>query len=122
MEIRPTRRDDVIALCGDSYNQSLRGLTIEHEGEPIGLAGILHTNPLQCFSEMTDTLRKSPRTIVKCAIKLRDILDSYSVDIYAIANEDEPTAPRFLEYVGFKYVSSTVQGELYKWPRQHPIS
>jgi len=121
MVIRPVKRTDILALCGQSYAQSLRGLAIEHDGETVGLAGVLHTNPLQCFSEMTDRLRDSPRTIVKTAIQLRDILDSYAADIYAIASEEEPTASRFLEYVGFKYINSTHQGELYQWQRRSPI-
>ena len=122
MVIRPATRTDVIKLCGDSYPEGMRALVVESDGDPVGIAGILHTMPRQCFSVMDDAIRSSPRAIVRCAKQLRPILDSYNTPIYAIASEDEPTAVHFLEYVGFEYHDTTVQGEVYQWRRQQQLS
>ena len=122
MVIRPATRSDVIDLCGDSYPEGMRALVVESDGVPIGIAGILHTMPRQCFSVMKDEIRSSPRVILRVAKQLRPMMDSYDTPIYAIASEDEPTSTRFLEYVGFEYHDTTVQGEVYQWRRQQQLS
>lgn len=116
MEIRAARRSDVIAICGDAYAQSLRAIVVEHEGKPVGIAGVLHTSPHQCFSEMSDEMRQSPKTIVKVARAMREILNSYDTKVYAIASIGEKNSSRFLEFVGF----NQVKGDLYIWPQLPP--
>lgn len=118
MVIRGTTRNDINVLCGSQYKQSLRALTVDDDGQPVAIVGVLHTDPLQCFSEMTPAVRKSPKTIVKTALLLRRILDSYSSTVYAIADVNENDAPRFLKMIGFEYECTNNQGEIYRWPQQ----
>lgn len=118
MVIRPATKADVEALCGQRYPNAIRALTVEHDGEPVAIAGVLHSTPMQCFSTMKDVVRQSPKTIVKCAKQLRNILNCYECRILAIAEDREPTAKRFLEFVGFEYLDTTSQGEIYQWQTQ----
>ena len=115
MEIRAARRSDVIALCGDTYPQSMRAIVVEHQGEPVGIAGVLNSSPAQCFSTMQDVVRASPKTILKVAKALAGILNQSRGPVYAIADQSEPTAPRFLSHIGFKYLTTTYQGEVDQW-------
>ena len=118
MEIRPARRSDVVALCGDTYRQSMKAIVVEHKGKPVGIAGVLRTSPAQCFSAMDDILRTSPKTILKVAKALSELLDESQRPVFAIASEDETTAARFLTHIGFKYLTTTSQGEVYQWHKQ----
>lgn len=96
----------------------MRALVIEDDGKPVAIVGVLHTEPMQCFSVMTDPVRRSPKTIVKVALRLRQMLDSYTGTVYALADKNEPNAPRFLKFIGFEYFNTTVQGEIYRWRKQ----
>lgn len=120
MVIRGANKADVIHLCGSQHTQSMRALVVEHDGEPVAIAGVLHTEPMQCFSVMTDVVRQSPKTIVKTAIRLRDILNSYHYPIFAVANMNEKDSDRFLTFVGFNHFESTITHEVYQWPQQSP--
>ena len=113
MEIRAAKKSDVIDIYGKNFEQSMRAVVVEHDGVVMGIAGIIHSSPMQCISIIRDIrLRKSPKTIVKVAKRLRTMLDSYDVEIYAVANKDELDAPKFLEFVGFEHFDK----EVYKWP------
>ena len=120
MEIRAATRADIIELCGEPYRESIRALVVEHEDRPIGIVGVIHREPMQCFSVVLDELRKSPRSIVKVVKPLRVILDGYMGEIYAIADGDVDSSSRFLEYIGFNHFQTTSQGRIYKWPKQSP--
>ena len=118
MVIREANKYDVEYFFNGRSEKTIRALVIENEGNPVAIAGVFHSFPLQCFSVLTDSARKSPKTIVKCAKKLRNILNSYSGDILAIADKNEPSSARFLKYVGFIYRETNSQGEIYEWPWQ----
>ena len=118
LKIRAAKRSDVLELCGQSYPESLKAIVVEEDEKPVAIAGVLHTEPPQCFSVMLDDARKSPKTIVRVGQQMRQLLDSYSVTVYAIADLRENDAPRFLRFMGFTYFKTTSQGELYRWQPQ----
>lgn len=99
--IRPINQGDIIDIYGHTLPYSVRGIAATIDGELVGATGVLYSNPLQCFSSVSERLRKSPRTIVKAVRLIREILDSYTAPVYAIPDENEPTALGFLKHVGF---------------------
>ena len=99
--IRALRKADIIEFYDEPFPESVRGLAVEFNGEPVAIAGVIHTNPLQAFSSMKDALRKYPKVIVKTARKLKTILDTYESPVYAYADEDEKNSVNFLKHVGF---------------------
>lgn len=117
--IRPAKRNDVIAFQGEPYDQSFRGIVVELDDEIIGLAGVLHSNPLQAFSVISDTMRKYPKCLVLAARDFRKYLDMYDSPIYAMANPDEKNSEGYLEYVGFEKFDESKR--LYKWQQQSLI-
>ena len=112
--IRPLKRDDLDALYPGENLKTIRGLAVELDGQPIGICGVMYSMPLQAFSTTTDTLKKHPKAIIKCARMFRDILNSCASPVIALASEEEKTSERFLEHVGFQ----KVDGRYYLWPIQ----
>jgi hypothetical protein len=109
--IRALRKSDIIEFYDEPFPESVRGLAVELDGVPVGVAGVIHTNPLQAFSTMRDDLRKYPKTIVRTARQIKIILDSYNSPIYAYADEDEKNSVNFLKHVGFDQLDDGV----FKW-------
>jgi len=110
--IRPVNKDDVIAIKGELYNESFRGIAVELNGETLGIAGVLHTANLQAFSQIKDELKKYPKTLILAAREFRKILDSYEYPVYAHASEKENNSTGYLEYIGFKQHNDK---RIYKW-------
>lgn len=109
--IRPATRRDVTF---DTYGKSLRAIACEYDGRVIGITGVIHTSPLQCFAELGDEIRSRPKVLVKFANALKEILDSYNSAIYVVADKKIEASDRFLEHIGFEKVEGE---ELYKWPQ-----
>lgn len=109
--IRPIRKTDVVEMMGRTYPHSIRGFAAERDGVLTGIAGIMYTQPLQCFSTLTDDIKGDKRAIVKAARLMRELLNKCNGDVYAIASHTEPTAPGFLRHIGF---DETAEG-VYRW-------
>jgi len=109
--IRMSKKDDAPAVWGGLPIASFRGVTAELDGEVIGVAGIMHTNPLQAFMTMREPLKQHRKAIVLGIREFRKLMALYSAPIFAFPNQMEPTARGFLSYVGFTQESS----EVYRW-------
>lgn len=118
--LRPALQKDVVKFYGEPFKETIKGLSaVGDTGEVIGLAAVVHSKPLQAFSDITTELKQSPRDIVRAIHKFRSILNSYGDrEIFAIASEKEKTSENFLRHVGFDYVTTTTQGRLFKWQPQ----
>jgi len=111
--IRPLNKNDKWWFT--HHDKTVRGVVVELDGEIIGVAGVLHTSPLQAFSEMSDKIRKYPKTVMKVMLSFKKVLEHYDLPMYAIANEDEHNSRKVLERIGFK----PLDGRMYKWQQQY---
>ena len=111
MIIRQATSKDVIEYFGRQFQQSMRGLVAEHEGQLLGVTGVLHTTPLQAFSEMRPEMSHYPVTIGKAARRFKAILRGYNAPVYAIPSHQHPRARHMLEWMGFEKVNE----DLYEW-------
>jgi len=109
--VRALTRNDLLAFYGEMFSESVRGLAVELDGEPVAVAGVIHTNPLQAFSQIREPLRKYPKTIMKTARRLKSILNVYESPVYAFADKDEKNSVNFLKRVGFIQLEDGV----FKW-------
>lgn len=117
-KIRPIRLSDIQSFNnGENYPHSLRGVAVELDGEAIGIAGVLHSNPPQVFSEMNDKMRKYPIVMMKVGRALKKVMSNYSSDLYAVASEDELNSDTFLTRLGFEFIGENDSGRYYKWLR-----
>ena len=109
--IRMLKKGDIEALYGKPFPESVRGIAVEIGDDVVAVAGVIHANPLQAFSNMKDPLRKYPKTIMKTARRLKSILNLYETTIYAFADQEEPNSRNFLKHIGFVEIEDGV----FKW-------
>jgi len=107
--VRPLRKGDLKTFKHHGF--SVRGMVAELDGEILAVSGVLHSTPLQAFSEIDDKMREYPKVIIKMILSFKDILKHYPLPVYAIANEKEHNSRKVLERVGFKLI----EGRTYKW-------
>jgi hypothetical protein len=112
LKIRPLNRDDLKEFVHMGF--TVRGLAVELDGEVVGIAGVLHSYPIQAFSRMDDKLRKYPKTIVKVIKMFKAIVDKYDSPIYAIASEKEHNSTKVLERIGFEFFYKNEKGRFYR--------
>lgn len=112
INIRPLNRNDLNEFTHMGF--TVRGLAIELDNEVVGIAGVLHSYPIQAFSRMSDELRKYPKTIMKVIRMFKSIVDKYETSIYAIASEEEKNSTKVLERIGFEFLYENERGRFYK--------
>lgn len=105
-------QSDLVAQYGFGFPFSVRGFAAEHDGEIVGVAGIMYSKPPQCFSRIDSIMKKFPRSIVVAVRAIRELLDRQTVPVYATPDDDESTAGTFLKHIGFE--ETTVKG-VWKW-------
>lgn len=103
-EIRPLKKSDLGEF--NSMGKTVRGYAVELDGKVIGIAGVLHTRPLQAFSRMEDELRKHPKAIIKVIKMFKGILKNYDMPVYAIASETEYNSTKVLKRIGFELINN----------------
>lgn len=100
---------------GEPWGQSFRGVVAELDGEILGVAGIIHSQPLQAFSSIIDKLQDYPKTIILMIREVRDIMNLYNdLLIIALVDSKRPTSAGLLEHMGFEKYREGV----YRWPIQ----
>jgi hypothetical protein len=120
LTIRPTVATDLQHLNVETFGNTARGLTVEKDGKPIGVAGVLHSSPFQAFSVMDDELRKHPKIIVKFIRGFEDFLSRHYTRVVAIASSGENKAPACLVRAGFNFFGFDKDGEeVYQWQQQY---
>ena len=110
--IRSLREQDFIDLYGEAPTVSVRGYAAELDGECIGIAGVSMKYPAEAFSLLDPRMKAFPRAIVEAVRLYRQLLSTITVPVYALADQDEPSAPIFLRHVGFEQLDEVA----YKWP------
>ncbi len=113
IQIRPATPDDV----KDIAHRTVRAIVAELDGKVIGVAGIMHTSPLQAFGYFEDEFKKYPKAVVKSIKNFHALLAQYDVPVYAIACPKQKSSSRFLEHAGFKFDSVEGDRRYYIWKR-----
>lgn len=117
MKTRPTTRNDILEMTGQSFPETIRAISAVDGRKLMGIAGVRNSDPKMVFANIHPELKQSPKTIIKMARWVTNIIEQSTVPVYAIADEEEPTAFRFLEHVGFQWLMSTEKGEVFQWPQ-----
>jgi hypothetical protein len=105
--VRPINRNDLSKF--NHHGETVRGFVIEIDGEVEAVYGIIHTVPLQAFSEISEEMKKYPKTIMRAILSFKDILNQYNNTIYAIPSPEHPNSSKVLERVGFKLINGVYQ-------------
>jgi len=113
---------DLTNLRVDTLGKTLRGKVIadKETGEPLGIAGVLHTEPYHAFSLMTDELRDYPKAIVKFIREFGSFLQQHYTAVYAVPAAYEINSRSCLELAGFRYLYTDNYGDVYRWSSSLP--
>jgi hypothetical protein len=117
--LRPMRRSDMVKESRFIVPKFV-GVVIVHEGRDIGSGSIVWGDGGRPYLSMgiTDEFRKFPVFMVKTAKMLIEASMQANGELYTVEDKEEPTAPRFLEFLGFVDTGETIQGErVLKWQR-----
>lgn len=101
---------------------TLRGkvLADKDTGEPMAIAGVLHTEPFHAFSMLTDEARQYPKAIVKFIREFKSFMQQYYEAVYSIPDQFEINSESVLKMAGFKYVYTDNFGDVYRWNSSLP--
>lgn len=100
---RPASAADVQAFLGGPPPARLRGYVAILDGEVVGLGGVYyHAGTPVAFSDIKPPLRKHRKALAKGCRILMDFIREMNVPVYALANQEEPTASYLLCKLGFK--------------------
>ena len=99
---------DIEATYGKQFQWTMRGVAAEVDGQLVGISGILHSQPLQLFSNLDQQIRKHPKLFVKAARELKKIMALYDAPILAKADNTVESSGRYLEYLGFTHAQDNI--------------
>jgi len=89
------------------------------DGKPVGVLGVSYDGgQLLAFSEIRDELRPYKWFIYKTAWRFLQDVKRKGWPIQAVANKRERNSARLLKQLGFVYLDTTVDGEVYECPIQ----
>lgn len=112
-EIQPATTEDYVTVCGQSPKFTMRLFKVVDDGRLLGIFGYHYMNGKAVI--FSNIHAKMPaKKLFRIAIACMKKISQHGVPLIALASEC--TAPRFLEHLGFKYVASNTQGDIYEWP------
>jgi len=97
---------------------SFRAWVAELDGEPKGIIGVALLRPIAClFSTFSEALRPYLRhpAVLRLIKKAEAVVKASRTRVWAVAQEDEPTAPHILERLGFKRLGDVDGDVIYEW-------
>lgn len=116
--IRRATAADIAAFYGEPPKRTMRAFVGILDGKPVGLAGIYYREgQIVAFSETKPEMQGFRHAIGRGALAVIGMLRRMNLPVLALAQQDIPTAPGFLERCGFEHVDTTCQGEVYRWPK-----
>ena len=119
LEVRPATSEALRAFWGHSKPQTVKAIMAFLDDEPVGVLGVSYDRgQLVAFSEIRDELRPYKWFIYKTAWRFLQSVKRQGLPIRAVVNRNERNAARLLEQLGFVYLDTTNDGEVYACPIQ----
>ena len=116
-EIRVATKEDLFRWFKGPPPCSSRSLVLEIDGELEALCGVQTSRgEIVAFSHINPKARANKRILVEGLKKFRELVQQHRC-VVAYADANEPTAPFFLEHVGFRHVGTSRLGEVYLYER-----
>ncbi len=113
LTVRPADRTGLTRFYGEPPRRTQKAIIGRYNGRPIAVGGVAFINgQVWAFCDLKPKAKQFPVTLFKAC---RTILNKAKADgarmIFARANPDEPTAPRFLTRLGF----TPMQQDIWIW-------
>jgi len=107
--VRPAQPSDGLSLPASG-----RAWVMVKDDQLLGYGGVLYGDFPQAFMNLTPEALEWPVLLAKSARAFRRVLDQHET-VFAIADHNYPTAPRFLEWIGFEPAGYFEGRRLYRW-------
>lgn len=116
IEIVPSSIEHINQFLNTPPKYTIKSWTALLDGEAIGIAGFTYGDDcITVFSTLTKEIKRYRKQLWRTAKMIISEADKLKGNLMAIADPKEPTASRFLEKLGFKYVGTQTEGEVYQW-------
>lgn len=103
VEFRVATLADAQAFFGTYPPARFRGFVAVMDSTVVGIGGVYyHGGRMVAFSDLKPEIRKHKKVIAKGCRILCKFFEELNMPVYALANENEPTAPYLLAKLGFK--------------------
>lgn len=113
-DLRWAKRSDLELFYGKPQGVTMRGYVVYLDGKPVAVGGVSYQCGVLCaFADVKDELRPYKVSIMKFARKVGGLF--HGMPGMAIASPNEPNSGKLLEWLGFKYVTTCADGEVYEW-------
>ena len=107
--LRFLTRDDVFEFYGTGMPVApILGFAMQGQDKVLAIGGVVDWVVPYAFSITTDEARRHPDLIVKMAVGAREVLSSFDKPVFATADPNEPSAHRFMRYIGLKQLTDSV--------------
>lgn len=101
LNLRPATDADIAAFYG-SAKVPVCLIAMVNADQPIGIGGLAWCEDgVWAVSWLTDEAKRCPKTVMRAAHAVRQMIEEVGEPVYAHKEEDEPTADRFLRHLGF---------------------
>lgn len=116
--LRPMKNRDMARLAKYQLPKFF-GVVFVEDGKDIGSGAVVFDQGRALLSlEITDELRQKPLQIIKVGKKLIEGATQNGGELFAVQQDDEPTAGRLLGFLGFKPTNEMKNGgRIYQWQR-----
>jgi len=116
-KFRQATAQDAYDFYGANPPFSFKGVAAIKDGMVVGVGGIYREGPyLIAFTDMKDEMRESKKDVAKGCRMIHKLIIEESRPVYAIANNDEPTAEALLVKLGFVPSGKTSEkGDILIW-------
>jgi hypothetical protein len=114
--IEKATKEDVEFFSNDAPKPTMKAFVAKKDGKPIALFGLAREldGRWYAFFDITDEARPYKVTIAKTARKIMDEARKMGLRfVYAVPDEEEPMARKWLERLGFK--TDKRSGVLMRW-------
>lgn len=115
--MRTATQDDLKHFFGDKMRKTIRAWSAYRDGELLGIGGVvLQRHNIIAFSVIADDAEVSSREIWETAKDMMEKIKRLQYPVmYAVADNNQDSAPRFLKRLGFKKEAKGQMGDIYKW-------
>ena len=119
VEIRPATAADIEAYYGQKADRTVRAHVAVVEGELAGIGGVtVEQGRMMAFCDIREGAQVGKLTVWRTAKAIMEKLATGG-PLAARPDPTKPNAPRFLQRLGFRYISTTPDGDdIYLWSKR----
>lgn len=107
---------DLIQFFGSLPSQTTKAFVVLEEGQVVVIVGIAREGRInKFFGEWRHREQLKRMTVLRAIKAAMGLVARSKLPVISLALPGEPEAPRLLERLGFHFVESSSEGDVYQW-------